>query len=913
MLRLFLLYTLACFWILAAGLAGRATQEAGFGLDRVLPRMDAPGASPPFAGVTVQLAGRSPANIEARLTALRQAGFGWARQTFDWRKLEPARGQFDWTEADALVDAITNAGLTPVAVLNSAPDWALAPADVAADNGLAPPARFADFAHFVDAFTRRYGDRIRYYQIWDEPNIAPHWGARHINPVAYAQMLRAVTPVIRNADNDAVVLAAALAPTVDRGHLAMDEVYFLQRMIAAGATPFFDAVAVQPFGFGYSPAHPRQNLDTLNFARVAWIRRALVEAGMGEKPIWAVRYGWNRTLNSPWGAVTPVAQATYAGDALARAWHDWPWLAAMGWVIDQPAEPPRMPAWGFALTNAAGTPAPVFAAVAAWQTTPRTRGAASTFPVPLVEWLLLLLAGFLIGWRALAAGRLVNWRSGLARYRQAPGWLHTGVWIGLAVVYYLATFPPLIGLCWLAAMLLCLAQPRVGLWVAVALIPFYYQHKEVQLVDVMLAAPPTHMLLFALLPALWRSPPAPRASPPLIWWELAPLLLLPMTLAAALNVWYWPAFMRGALDLVLAPLLLWWAVRVLATTDAERARVLAALFAGGVLAALIGLAGWLHNGGVEVDGIRRLVGPHFSSNHTALYLERSLFLGLALLLMTARRWREITLTTVLLIMAVVVVVTALGLTGSRGALLFGLPAGLVVMAGFAGRRRPGMRRSLLYLAAMGGGALILALLVWQRERLSNLETVVLRLEVWRAALALWRDHFWAGVGPSGFFWSYPAYLRVGAVEVDQLHPHSLWLELVTTWGVLGLAWFVLSVAALVRAMQQHSRSNRAACWVAMGACAGLAAALAHAQTDTFLSLADLAAWNAVAWALATAPTVPIQCHAGSATPAVEGDAPVDAIQRANRPTYGLLRVVAGESFIHRAVDPLCRQEKHRPE
>jgi len=872
LLRLLLLYTLACFWILAAGLTWRATLEAGFGLDRALPPMDAPGASLPFAGVTVQLAGRLPANTEARLAALRQAGFGWVRQTFDWRKLEPAPGRFDWAEADALVDAITSAGLKPIAVLNGAPDWALAPADVAMDNGLAPPAHFADFAHFADAFTRRYGDRIRYYQIWDEPNIAPHWGARHINPVEYAQMLRAVTPVIRGADDDAVVLAAALAPTVDRGHLAIDEVYFLQRMIAAGATPFFDVVAVQPFGFGYNPAHPRQNLDTLNFGRVAWIRRALVEAGIGEKPIWAVRYGWNRTLNSPWGTVTPAAQATYAHDALARAWHDWPWLATMGWVIDRPAEPPRMPAWGFALTNATGTPAPVFAALAAWQTTPRTRVATVEFPVPLVEWSLLLLAGVLLGWRALAAVRLVDWRGGLARYRQAPGWLHAGAWIGLALVYYLATFPPLIGVCWLVVVLLCLAQPQVGLWLAVALIPFYYQHKEVQLVDAILTAPPTHVLVFALLPALLRpSPLAPRPSPPLIWWELAPLLLLPMTLAAALNVWYWPAFVRGALDVVFAPLLLWWAVRVLAITDADRTRVLAALFAGGVLVALVGLAGWLHNGGVEVDGIRRLVGPHFSSNHTALYLERSLFLGLALLLMTARRWRETTLMTmlpmvpvllpVLLMVAVLVVVTALVLTGSRGALLFGLPAGLVVMAGCAGRRRPGLwrwlrrRRSLLYLALMGGGALILALLVWQWERLSNLETVVLRLEVWRAALALWRDHFWVGVGPGGFFWSYPAYLRVGAVEVDQLHPHSLWLELVTTWGVLGLAWFVLSVAALVRAMQQRGRSNSAAFWVAIGACAGLAAALAHAQTDAFLSLADLAAWNAVAWALATAPTV----------------------------------------------------------
>lgn len=853
--RLLLLYALTCFVLLAAGLLWRTTLEHGVGLNRGAPRPHAPGAAPSFTGVTLQLTDRPQAFIDARLAELRGAGFGWVRHHFDWRTLEPAPGRFAWSEADRLVAAITAAGLEPVVVLNTTPDWALTPADIAADNGLAPPDDFTDFARFAAAFARRYGDRIRYYQIWDEPNIAPHWGARHINPVAYAQMLRTIAPAIRNADADAVILTAALAPTRDRGHLAIDEVYFLQRMIAAGAAPFFDAVAVQPFGFGLRPLHRRQDVDTLNFARVALIRRTLVAAGLDDKPIWAVRYGWNRLPNSPWGAVTPAAQAEYAVGALDRAWREWPWLAAMGWVIDQPAEPPGMPAWGFALINVAGAPAPVYTALARWQTTPHLRTNSSAPPLLFIAWVGWIAVSLFIGWRTIAAVRLIDWRSWLMRFRRAPGWLRAAAWLALLVVYYLATFPPLIGLCWLAAVLLCLVQPQVGLWLTVALLPFYYQHKEVQLVGAILTAPPSHVLTLALLPALYFRRGVAAVS--WRWWELPPVLLLPLSLLASVHVWHWPAFVHGTLDLVIVPLLLWLAVRTLTVTVDARRHVLAALFAGGVLAALVGLIGWLSGHGAEVDGIRRLVGPHFSANHTALYLERSLFLGVALIIMLRRHpgaAARIGAGSALLLVTV-----ALVLTGSRGALLLGAPAGAVFMLGLALAHWPALRRWLRLprrrRGLLAAGAVVLAVLavLWQQTRLTNIETVVLRLELWRTALALWRDHFWAGVGPGGFFWSHPAYLPVGAVEMDQVHPHNVWLEVTTTWGVLGLAWLVLCMLALVAALRHQCNMGSVPFWAVVGAVAGLVAGLAHAQADTFMLLADLAAWNAAAWALATAP------------------------------------------------------------
>ena len=159
-----------------------------------------------------------------------------------------------------------------------------------------------------------------------------------------------------------------------------------------------------------------------------------------------------------------------------------------------------------------------------------------------------------------------------------------------------------------------------------------------------------------------------------------------LSLLAAGTVWQWEAYGNGLLVLVFVPVLLWAAVRGL-VRDAQGLQVVAgALFLGGLLAALWGLLAWTSGNGTVVDGVRRLVGPHYSPNHTALYLVRTLFLGLGITLAAARwqRWW--------LLAATGFVLLALVLTGSRGALLLGLPAGALTFGWLALRRRPGSVR-----------------------------------------------------------------------------------------------------------------------------------------------------------------------------------------------------------------------------
>lgn len=867
LLRLLFLYGVLCGLLLGAGLQRRADLETDSSLQPSVATAD--GAGLPFAGVTIDLAAYAPHDRPAALAGLAESGFGWVRQRFDWGALEPQPDVFAWEEADAWIDEIVSADLVPLVVLDGSPAWARPAQDRGSgDNPFAPPADPSSLAQFAAAFADRYGDRVQFYQVWDEPNIAPHWGNRHIEPVAYAQLLQVTAAAIRAADPDAVIAAAALAPTNDRGHTAIDEVYFWQRLLAAGAVDAFDAIAIQPFGFGRAPTSPQPRAeeaeffektwllpDTLRFQRALMLRRALVSMGLGHKPIWAVRSGWNRLPNATWGAVTAQEQARYAVAAYATAWKQWPWLAALGWAIDQPAIVMDDPAWGFSLHDSNCVPAPVLSALQEWLAAPRA--AARPQPQPGAgdwsRWLVLLAGVLLVAWRSAAAARLLPWSDWIAGWRRLPWPLQALAWGGLLLLYHLAVWPPLIGVCWLLWVLLCLTQPRYGLALAALLLPFVYQHKELHLVNAVVVVPPATAALVCLLPSLLVE--ARRKAFRLSDIDVAVLALLGISLLSAVRVWQWQAFAQGLVGLVLAPLGLWFAVRIL---KGKIKLIALALFGGGVLVAAWGLAVWLRGQGVQVDGVLRLVGPHYSPNHTALVLLRTVFLGSGLAIaaaVNAARGRADGKIAMALGGAVTMVLLALIMTGSRGALLLGLPVGSLVLGWTALRRQPGLLRWLAahptarWVASVGVIAVgISALLLW--DRLLNHQTLSLRIDLWEASLRLWRDNLLLGVGPGGFFWSYPAHLSPGgASEPNQLHPHNVWLEVATTWGLLGFGWLGAVVWQTAAVWQLNRRQSIVHVWLAAGLLAALLAAFAHGQVDAFFLLPDLAGWNMLALGL----------------------------------------------------------------
>ncbi len=325
-------------------------------------------------GTTVDLAHLSPEVLDSVTTELQQAGFRWVRQPFPWDEIEPRRGEQDWSRWDAIVDACAAHQLSLIAVLDRAPAWAR-PAS-SADAFSSPPGEVAEWGAWVARLAARYRGQIAAYQLWDEPNLAAHWGGLYVDPVAYAGLLREGAIRIRDADPGATILFAALAPTLEPGPLNLNEVDFLRRTLDAGAAPFFDALAVQPYGFGLPPdAAP--DPAALNFRRVELLRHELVARGLGDRPAWAVAGGWYHLPDGwegdpgLWPNVTEQQQLDYTAAALRLARERWPWMGPILLNPLQPDRPATDPYWGFALWSAAGAPTPLYEQLAAYASLPQ--------------------------------------------------------------------------------------------------------------------------------------------------------------------------------------------------------------------------------------------------------------------------------------------------------------------------------------------------------------------------------------------------------------------------------------------------------------------------------------------------------------------------------------------------------------
>ncbi len=305
---------------------------------------------------------------ERALDLIAGGGFRWVRQSFPWALIEPAPGQYDWAPWDRLVEEAAVRGLRPIAVLERPPDWAGS-----------PPAP-ADFARFAGAFAARYGDRIRYYQVWHNPNLRDGWGTRP-HPAQYAELLRQAALAIRTADPDARILLGSLAPTAERGPENLSEVRFLEELYITGAAPYFDIVTAQAYGFETGPDDRRVDEKVLNFSRAVLIREFMEAHGDGNKALWVSHFGWNSMppgwvdVPSIWGTVDEKTQAEYTIGALERARREWPWVGAMCLAHLQPdlslaasgtGTPDARCHWGFALIGPEGAPRPVYNAVAEW-------------------------------------------------------------------------------------------------------------------------------------------------------------------------------------------------------------------------------------------------------------------------------------------------------------------------------------------------------------------------------------------------------------------------------------------------------------------------------------------------------------------------------------------------------------------
>lgn len=278
------------------------------------------------------------------LDHLNQMQFSHIRQKFAWADLEPIKkdlpkddpDRYVWAEADAMMNDIEAKGIQVVARLGTPPDWAIVSST---DYQYAkPPFDMERLVDYCSAMATRYKGRIVGYQIWNEPNLNREWGYYSPNPSAFVKLLAACAEAIREADPDAIIISAGLAPTETRDSSVMPHLEFLWKMYAAGASPYFDVLGVHAPGYRSAPEDDPFNLPTgdhawMSFRHVEYMRAVMVANGDAAKQIAITEMGWTTDQINPtysWFAVTPEVQGDYLARAYAYAAQHWrPWMGLM--------------------------------------------------------------------------------------------------------------------------------------------------------------------------------------------------------------------------------------------------------------------------------------------------------------------------------------------------------------------------------------------------------------------------------------------------------------------------------------------------------------------------------------------------------------------------------------------------------
>ena len=318
-----------------------------------------------------------PEKRERILQMVSEAGFKWIRQEFPWEDIEIyGKGDFwdhkwnksAWEKYDNIVDLAEKYKLQIIARLDNPPAWSRAGGD---DVGtLAPPDDFNDFGDFVYTIVSRYKGRIKYYQIWNEPNIYPEWGEQPVDPEAYTELLKIGYTRAKEADPNCVIISGALASTIELGPRNLNDFIFLQRMYDAGAKDYFDILAMQGYGLWSGPYDRRMRPRVINFSRPLYIRDIMVKNGDEHKPIWISEMNWNALPpDHPalpiYGRVTEEQQARYVVEAYRRVQAEWPWVGVVNfWFFKRPDDSEKDQAWYyFRMVKPDFTPLPVYHAV----------------------------------------------------------------------------------------------------------------------------------------------------------------------------------------------------------------------------------------------------------------------------------------------------------------------------------------------------------------------------------------------------------------------------------------------------------------------------------------------------------------------------------------------------------------------
>jgi polysaccharide biosynthesis protein PslG len=311
------------------------------------------------------------------LDLAKQSGCGWVRIQAQWSELEPVPHEYRFNPLGSEIDAAKARGLQVLVTVNSVPTWAYTPFS-------GQPSDPTMFASFMGALSSHFRGQVDAWQLWNEPNLSYEAGG-FIEAQGYFDMVQAASPIVRGDDPGALIVLAGLAPnSLHDRKWAYSDIDYLSDLLSIGdgaIRQYIDVVGAHSYGAGNSPDNywPNNLADhsgwttapEFYFRHAEEIHNTLVNAGLGDMPVWLTEFGWTTKNDWPdygygdW--VSAQQQAQYITRAFEIARTEWPWMQAM-FVFSLNAaviQGTGGPYYGFSMTDQYGQPRPAYDAIKA--------------------------------------------------------------------------------------------------------------------------------------------------------------------------------------------------------------------------------------------------------------------------------------------------------------------------------------------------------------------------------------------------------------------------------------------------------------------------------------------------------------------------------------------------------------------
>ena len=304
----------------------------------------------------VDQAAFSGADSEAAFAAARATGATVVRLILNWKAASPAHPtaefrasdpgdpQYDWDNLDQQVREAHAQGLDPIVDIFDAPTWATTGTTVI---GRYKP-DVAKLAAFAAAAARRYDGsydglpRVRYWQLWDEPNLAwllrPQYaGSTLQSPAIYRGMLNAFADAVHRVHPDNSVIAGGTSPFHTRaggksswgpGPLAFmrDLLCLSKKLTPTCHNPAtFDIWSHHPYTSG-GPHHHAVSPDDVSLGDLPEMSATLAAAvhlhhvaSRQKVRFWVDEFSWDTSPPDP-NAVPIALQTRWVSEALYTMW-----------------------------------------------------------------------------------------------------------------------------------------------------------------------------------------------------------------------------------------------------------------------------------------------------------------------------------------------------------------------------------------------------------------------------------------------------------------------------------------------------------------------------------------------------------------------------------------------------------------